>query len=179
MTVALAYGGRNELLRAARDVTAAVEVGDLEPEEIDVETVESHLYRQPIRDVDLIIRTGGNERTSNFLPWHANGNEAAVYFSAPYWPEFSKVDFLRGIRTYEAREQSWQQTRIERAVAPIQALGDVELAETHGIGRRLRDQLPDQGTEKVMDKLLTQHASESDEISETEQPQKEIVNDLD
>jgi len=158
LNVALAYGGRNELLRAARDVTTAVEEGDLAPAEIDVETIEAHLYRQPIRDVDLIIRTGGAERTSNFLPWHANGNEAAVYFCAPYWPEFSKIDFLRGIRTYESREQSWQQTRIERAVMLIQALGEVELAEAHGIGRRLREQLPDRGIEKVRDKLPTQHA---------------------
>jgi Undecaprenyl pyrophosphate synthetase (EC 2.5.1.31) len=171
LNVALAYGGRNELLRAARDVTAAVEAGELSPEEVDVETVESHLYRQPIRDVDLIIRTGGDERTSNFLPWHANGNEAAVYFCAPYWPEFSKVDFLRGIRTYESREQSWQQTRIERAVTLIQALGDVELAESQGIGRRLRDQLPDRGIEKVTDKLPTQHVPESKEPTETDQAQ--------
>ncbi|WP_253739022.1 polyprenyl diphosphate synthase [Halohasta salina] len=171
LNVALAYGGRNELLRAACDVTAAIEAGDLRPKEIDVETIESHLYRQPIRDVDLIIRTGGDERTSNFLPWHANGNEAAVYFCAPYWPEFSKIDFLRGIRTYEAREHSWQQTRIERAVTLIQALGDIEIAEAHGIGRRLRNQLPDRGTEKVTDKLPIQHVSESKEPTETDQAQ--------
>jgi len=173
LNVALAYGGRNELLRAARDVTAAVEAGELSPEEVDVETVESHLYRQPIRDVDLIIRTGGDERTSNFLPWHANGNEAAVYFCAPYWPEFSKVDFLRGIRTYESREQSWQQTRIERAVTLIQALGDVELAESQGIGRRLRDQLPDRGMEKVTDELPTQRSVASKELTETDHTRTE------
>ncbi|MFC6725382.1 polyprenyl diphosphate synthase, partial [Halobium palmae] len=127
LNVALAYGGRNELLRAARDVATAVDEEGLAPEEITVEEVERRLYRGTIRDVDLIIRTGGDERTSNFLPWHANGNEAAVYFCAPYWPEFSKVDLLRGIRTYQSREASWQRTRTERAVALVSALAADEL----------------------------------------------------
>ena len=173
LNVALAYGGRNELLRAARDVTAAVDDGELTPEEIDVETVASNLYRQPVRDVDLIIRTGGDERTSNFLPWHANGNEAAVYFCAPYWPEFSKVDFLRGIRTYESREQSWQRTKVDRAVTLVRALGDIELAEAQRIGRRLREQLPDRGIEEVTDNLPTRHSVESEAPAETDQAQTE------
>src|SRR6056297_2292614 len=173
LNIALAYGGRNELLRAARDVTAAVKTGDLTPEEIDVETVESHLYRQPVRDVDLIIRTGGDERTSNFLPWHANGNEAAVYFCAPYWPEFSKVDFLRGIRTYEAREQSWQQTKVDRAVTLIQALSDVELAEAHGIWRRLRKRLPAWGIDEVANNFPGQQSVKSVENVEADQTQTE------
>jgi tritrans,polycis-undecaprenyl-diphosphate synthase [geranylgeranyl-diphosphate specific] len=54
--------------------------------------------------VDLIIRTGGEIRTSNFLPWQANGNECAAYFCAPYWPEFRKIDFLRAIRIAQARK---------------------------------------------------------------------------
>ena len=153
LNVALAYGGRNELLRAAREVTASVERGELSAEEIDVATVESHLYRQPIRDVDLIIRTGGDERTSNFLPWHANGNEAAVYFCAPYWPEFSKVDFLRGIRTYESREQSWQQSKVERSLALIRTLGSVELTEAKRVAGRLADQLPRSAVDRLDDEL--------------------------
>jgi Undecaprenyl pyrophosphate synthetase (EC 2.5.1.31) len=160
LNIALAYGGRNELLRAAREVTAAVDEGDLGPDEIDVETVESHLYRQPVRDVDLIIRTGGDERTSNFLPWHANGNEAAVYFCAPYWPEFSKVDFLRGIRTYESREQSWQRTKVDRAVTLVRALGSLELDEAKRVAGRLRDQLPQAGVQAVDDELETQRSTE-------------------
>lgn len=129
LNIALAYGGRNELLRAARDVTADVAAGELSPERVTVDEIEARLYQNPVRDVDLIIRTGGDERTSNFLPWHANGNEAAVYFCAPYWPEFSKVDFLRAVRTYEHRERSWQRTRIDRAVALVDAVARVELEE--------------------------------------------------
>ena len=162
LNVALAYGGRNELLRAAREVTASVDRGELAADEINVSTVEDHLYRQPIRDVDLIIRTGGDERTSNFLPWHANGNEAAVYFCAPYWPEFSKVDFLRGIRTYEAREQSWQQSKVDRSLALIRTLGSVELTEAKRVAGRLADQLPRSAADRLDDELAKQQPSEAD-----------------
>lgn len=123
LNVALAYGGRTELLEATRTIARKVERGELEPEDVDAATVETALYDGPTRDVDLIIRSGGDERTSNFLPWQANGNEAAVYFSAPYWPEFRKLDFLRSIRTYEHREKRWRQTRARRARAVVSVLG--------------------------------------------------------
>ncbi|MFC7228180.1 polyprenyl diphosphate synthase [Salinirubellus salinus] len=142
LNVALAYGGRAELLSAARDVARAVERGDLSADEVDVAAIEERLYRGPARDVDLIIRTGGDERTSNFLPWHANGNEAAVFFCSPYWPEFRRVDFLRAIRTYESRQASWRQSRAERALALVRSLGDVELVEARQVLARFRDALP-------------------------------------
>ncbi|EJN59401.1 polyprenyl diphosphate synthase [Halogranum rubrum] len=162
LNIALAYGGRNELLRAARDVVTAVQSGELALEDVDDAEVERRLYRQPVRDVDLIIRTGGDERTSNFLPWHANGNEAAVYFCAPYWPEFSKVDFLRGIRTYESREASWQRTRTERAVALVRAVASVELEEALTVGARLRDQLSNRGAEELSAELERQNPDSAD-----------------
>ena len=142
LNIALAYGGRAELLSAARSVAEDVASGDVDPEAVDVEAVEERLYDRPVRDVDLIIRTGGDERTSNFLPWHANGNEAAVFFCAPYWPEFSRVDLLRGIRTYEHRERSWRRTRARRGLALLRAVGGVELAEARSVVRRFRDSLP-------------------------------------
>ncbi|WP_254535571.1 polyprenyl diphosphate synthase [Halomarina litorea] len=123
LNVALAYGGRAQLLGAARDLAGAIEDGRLASDDIDVAAVEARLAERPARAVDLIIRTGGDERTSNFLPWHANGNEAAVFFCAPYWPEFSRVDFLRAIRTYQSRQESWRRTRSERALALASAVG--------------------------------------------------------
>jgi len=117
LNIALAYGGRAELLGATREIARRVKAGELNPEEVDVATIEQALSDGPTQSVDLIIRSGGDERTSNFLPWQANGNEAAVYFSAPYWPEFRRIDFLRGLRTYGHREESWRQTRIRRARA--------------------------------------------------------------
>ncbi|RQG92201.1 polyprenyl diphosphate synthase [Natrarchaeobius chitinivorans] len=142
LNIALAYGGRSRLLEATRGVAADVEAGDLEPDQIDVETIERRLYDRPVRDVDLIIRTGGDERTSNFLPWHANGNEAAVFFCTPYWPEFSKADFLRGIRTYEHRAESWRRTRARRALALLAAVSEPDLPEARSIVDRFRDSLP-------------------------------------
>ncbi|MFO7834897.1 MAG: polyprenyl diphosphate synthase [Halohasta sp.] len=162
LNIALAYGGRNELLRATREIAEAVDAGEIAPDEVDVVTVEQRLYRQPLRDVDLIIRTGGDERTSNFLPWHANGNEAAVYFCAPYWPEFSKVDFLRGIRTYESREESWQQSKVDRAAALVRALGSLELDEARRVAGRLRDQLPRSAAETLDDELADTDADIAD-----------------
>ncbi|MDL5362630.1 polyprenyl diphosphate synthase [Halalkalicoccus sp. NIPERK01] len=133
LNIALAYGGRAELLGVARDVARAVEAGGLAPEEIDATRIDRRLYDDEVRDVDLIIRTGGDERTSNFLPWHANGNEAAVFFCAPYWPEFSKVDFLRAVRTYQHREASWQRTKTRRALALVGALSDVDLPKARNV----------------------------------------------
>ena len=125
LNVALAYGGRAELLGATRDIARQVERGDIDPGEVDVETVESALYEGPSREVDLIVRSGGDERTSNFLPWQANGNEAAVYFSAPYWPAFRKIDFLRGIRTYDNRVRARNRGRLQRARTLAGAVLDV------------------------------------------------------
>ncbi|WP_311170450.1 polyprenyl diphosphate synthase [Halobellus ordinarius] len=160
LNIALAYGGRSELLGAARDVAEDVAEGELSPDEVDIHAVEDRLAEHTTRDVDLIIRTGGDERTSNFLPWHANGNEAAVYFCAPYWPEFSKVDFLRGLRTYQAREQSWQQSRADRAVALLRAVTETELADAKAVAARLREQLPSAGAREVSEELERQHGAE-------------------
>ena len=104
LNIALAYGGRNELVHAARRVVAGVREGSIAPDEITPRTVENYLYEDlHLPPVDLIIRTGNERRTSNFLPWMANGNECAVYFCAPYWPLFRKIDLLRAIRLYDQR----------------------------------------------------------------------------
>ena len=143
LNVALAYGGRAELLGVARDVAREAAAGELDADAVDVAEIQRRLTTGPTRAVDLIIRTGGDERTSNFLPWHANGNEAAVYFCTPYWPEFSRPDFLRAIRTYESRQESWRRTRARRAAALLRAIGDVELTEARRVVGRFRDDLED------------------------------------
>ena len=153
LNVALAYGGRAELLGAARETLRSVAAGDLDPADVDAAEIERRLYARPVRDVDLIVRTGGDERTSNFLPWHANGNEAAVFFCVPYWPEFSKIDFLRAIRTYESREASWRHTRRERAAALVRAVAGSSLVETREVIGRLRNQLPNGGTDELTAEL--------------------------
>jgi len=136
LNVALAYGGRAELLGATRQIAREVAAGEREPDSVDVAAVEEALYEGPTHDVDLIVRSGGDERTSNFLPWQANGNEAAVAFSAPYWPEFRKIDFLRAIRTYENREESRRLSRARRARAVVRALGGTAGSAADGTLKR-------------------------------------------
>ncbi|OPY53938.1 MAG: Tritrans,polycis-undecaprenyl-diphosphate synthase (GGDP specific) [Methanosaeta sp. PtaU1.Bin112] len=111
LNVALAYGGQRELVDAARSLARQVSRGMIEAADVDEDLIASHLYPQDgvsVPKVDLIIRTGGDCRTSNFLPWQANGNECAAYFCAPYWPEFRKIDFLRAIRTAQTRGSGQQ-----------------------------------------------------------------------
>ena len=104
LNIALAYGGRNEIVRAARDLLREVYDGTCSPEEIDPARFEQNLHSgRNLPPVDLIIRTGNEYRTSNFLPWLANGHECVVYFCAPYWPMFRKIDLLRAIRLYSQR----------------------------------------------------------------------------
>jgi tritrans,polycis-undecaprenyl-diphosphate synthase [geranylgeranyl-diphosphate specific] len=104
LNIALAYGGRNEIVRAARDLLQEVYDGTCSPEEIDPARFEQNLHSgRNLPPVDLIIRTGNEYRTSNFLPWLANGHECVVYFCAPYWPMFRKIDLLRAIRLYSQR----------------------------------------------------------------------------
>lgn len=106
LNIALAYGGRNEIVQAAKRILTEVEAGTIALESITPAMVENHLYEgNPLPPVDLIIRTGNEYRTSNFLPWLANGNECAVYFCAPYWPLFRKIDLLRAIRVYQQRNE--------------------------------------------------------------------------
>lgn len=114
--IAVAYSGRIEIVDAMRIIADKVRRGLLNPGEIDEETISKHLYMSEIAgeddasdsgaktSVDLIIRTGGELRLSNFVPWQALGNECVAYFCAPFWPEFRRVDLLRAIRTYQERE---------------------------------------------------------------------------
>lgn len=102
--VAIAYGGRNEITEAAKKVVADVRCGKITPEDITPDYITKAMY--PAGDmppVDLIIRTANDQRTSNFLPWLANGNEAAVCFCSPTWPEFRYVDLVRALRVYDER----------------------------------------------------------------------------
>jgi tritrans,polycis-undecaprenyl-diphosphate synthase [geranylgeranyl-diphosphate specific] len=126
--VAVAYSGRMEILDAVRIIADRVKRGVLNPDDIDEETISKHLYISEIESeddasdsgaktsVDLIIRTGGEVRISNFVPWQTLGNECAAYFCAPFWPEFRRVDLLRAIRTYQEREEEKRQCLASRMV---------------------------------------------------------------
>jgi len=104
LNIAVAYGGRNEIVLAARRILGKVQAGEMRADEITPDMVEGHLQDgHNLPPVDLIVRTGNDCRTSNFLPWLANGHESAVYFCAPFWPLFRKIDLLRAIRVFSQR----------------------------------------------------------------------------
>jgi len=140
LNVAIAYGGRQEILDTARSIAEKIKKGELKSDEVSQEIISDHLYAtsEPVQnDVDLIIRTGGEIRTSNFLPWQASGNECAAYFCAPFWPEFGKIDFLRAVRTYQTREAEKQRSTVKRAVNLLRECERMEVEEIIDLSKRL------------------------------------------
>ena len=103
LNIALNYGGRAELTRAARLLAEQVKAGKLEPEDIDEELFGEQLYTAGSPDVDLLIRTSGELRTSNFLPWQLV--YAEMVFDDCYWPDFDRAHYLKCLRTYAARDR--------------------------------------------------------------------------
>ena len=108
LVVAVAYGGRWDLARAARQIAGAVAAGKLDPAEIDERMLGAHLQTSGMPDVDLLIRTGGEKRISNFLLWSIAYSE--IYFSALLWPEFSVAEFDRALESYAARQRRFGRT---------------------------------------------------------------------
>jgi tritrans,polycis-undecaprenyl-diphosphate synthase [geranylgeranyl-diphosphate specific] len=103
--VALGYGGRDEIVDAIRQLAREVRAGSLAPEAIDSEMVARHLYTADLPDPDLILRTSGEERISNFLLWQSAYSE--LYFSDVLWPGLTRLEFLRAIRTFQQRRRRY------------------------------------------------------------------------
>ncbi len=101
--IALCYGGRQEILDSVKRIARDVKKGLLEPDEIDENIFRKYLYTSESPDPDLIIRTSGEVRISNFLLWQMAYSE--LYFCEAFWPEFRKIDFWRAIRSYQHRER--------------------------------------------------------------------------
>jgi len=99
--VAIAYGGRQEILTAVKNIAQKVKDGEIEIDDISEELFSNHLYTSDIPDPDLILRTSGEVRMSNFLLWQLAYSE--LYFTDVYWPGFRHIDFLRAIRSYQQR----------------------------------------------------------------------------
>jgi undecaprenyl diphosphate synthase len=108
LTVALSYGGRDEIASAARSIAIKVAQGELDPATIDETLVEQHLFTAALPDPDLIIRTSGEKRISNFLLWQNAYSE--LVFIDTLWPDFSKADFEDAIREFHGRERRFGAT---------------------------------------------------------------------
>lgn len=102
-TIAINYGGRDEIRRAVKKIAQEVDCHLLAPEEITEELISSRLDTAGLPDPDLLIRTSGEERLSNFLPWQLAYTE--FYFTDVLWPDFSKEELLKAIRYYNGRER--------------------------------------------------------------------------
>jgi tritrans,polycis-undecaprenyl-diphosphate synthase [geranylgeranyl-diphosphate specific] len=103
--IAIAYGGREEIVGAIRALARDVADGRLKPEEINAELVSKNLYTRDLPDPDLVFRTSGEERISNFLLWQSAYSE--LYFTDVLWPGLTKLDFLRALRSFQLRQRRY------------------------------------------------------------------------
>lgn len=105
LNVAIAYGGRAEIIDATKLIAEKVKNGVIEPNEIDESVFEDHLYTSHLPNPypDIIIRTSGESRLSNFLVWQSAYSE--LFLLDVYWPSFRKIDLMRAIRSYQRRHR--------------------------------------------------------------------------
>jgi undecaprenyl diphosphate synthase len=103
LTLALSYGGRQEITDAVKSIAGRIASGVLSPQDISEETVSSCLYAPGTPDPDLLIRTGGEFRVSNFLLWQIA--YAELYVTRLFWPDFHKADYIEALEDYQKRER--------------------------------------------------------------------------
>ena len=105
LVIAISYGGRQEIVNAARWLASKAAAGEVDPEAIDQELFASALETQGIPDPDLLIRTSGEQRISNFLLWQLAYGE--MVFTDRLWPDFTREDFSAAIAEYLQRERRY------------------------------------------------------------------------
>ncbi|WP_298782475.1 isoprenyl transferase [uncultured Polaribacter sp.] len=108
LTLALSYGAREEIVNAIKNISKKVVNNDIDLEKIDENTINNHLYTFNLPDVDLLIRTSGEQRISNFLLWQLA--YAELYFTDILWPDFRQEHFYDAIIDYQNRERRFGKT---------------------------------------------------------------------
>jgi len=103
LNLMISYSGRAELVRAARLIAEKVQHGEIEPLDIDAPLLERHLFTADLPDPDLLVRSSGEQRLSNFLLWQLAYTE--IHTSPVLWPDFSREDLFRAIRDYQSRDR--------------------------------------------------------------------------
>ncbi len=103
LNLALNYSSRAEITDAVRSIAVKISTNKLKADEIDEEAVANHLYTRDIPDPDLLIRTSGEMRISNFLLWQISYSE--IYVTDKYWPDFTREDLKKAIKEYQKRER--------------------------------------------------------------------------
>lgn len=115
LTLALSYGGREEIADAARALAERAARGDLDPSRIDEAALERELPSMDVGPVDLLIRTGGEQRISNFVLWGAA--YAELYFSHKLWPDYDEGDLYEAIAAYQSRDRRFGRVHAQSDVA--------------------------------------------------------------
>lgn len=108
LTLALSYGGKQEIFKAVKEISEKVKNEIIYLDNFDDSIINDHLYTKNLPDVDLLIRTSGEQRISNFLLWQIA--YAELYFTETYWPDFSEEDFTDAIIEYQKRERRFGKT---------------------------------------------------------------------
>jgi len=108
LTLALSYGSRNEMLDAIKGIAKDIKEGKLDPEQIDEAAFSSYLYTKDMPDPELLIRTSGEQRISNFLLWQLAYTE--LEFPTKFWPEYDREDLYQAILIFQKRERRFGQT---------------------------------------------------------------------
>ena len=105
LTIALNYGGRDEIIRATKKISEKIKSGELELDDINIELFSNNLDTFDLPDPDLVIRTSGEKRTSNFLPWQCAYSE--YVFEESNWPDFSKEIYEEILKEFKSRERRY------------------------------------------------------------------------
>ena len=108
LTLALSYGSREELIQVVRELSKKVKNEEISPDAIDESIINQHLYTRNLPDVDLLIRTSGEQRISNFLLWQIA--YAELYFTNILWPDFRRENLYEAIYNYQTRERRFGKT---------------------------------------------------------------------
>ena len=103
LNLMISYGSRTEIVRAVRRIAEAVKAGKLDPAHIDDAVISNHLYTAGLPDPDLLIRTSGEQRISNFMLWQLAYTE--LYITQTLWPDFRRPDLIAAIHEYQKRER--------------------------------------------------------------------------
>ena len=114
VVLALSYGARNDIINAARQLAAKAARGQLKPQEIDESFFSAHLSTAALPAPDFIIRTGGEERLSNFLLWEAA--YAELYFTPVFWPDFNEEELDKALESYAKRERRFGGLKIKQKI---------------------------------------------------------------
>ena len=103
LNIAVGYGGKQEILDAVRRIIKLISDGKLKEEELTKESLDANMYSSMVPNIDLVIRTSGEQRTSGFMLWKTD--YAEYYFSEKYWPEFDKEDLMKAVMEYSERNR--------------------------------------------------------------------------